>query len=95
MMLLPEATKRHWCALTMTLIDGTAATALVHPELEALRRGNEAARALPLLDAIAAGQGGRVLVPYLGHAALAIEVTQAAHPALSSTVNRSKTMGDV
>jgi hypothetical protein len=95
MMLLPEATKRHCCALTMALIDGAAPTAMTHPELETLRRGNEAARALPLLDAIAAGQGGRVLVPYLGHAALAIEVTQAPDRALSSIVNRSKTMGDV
>lgn len=94
MMLLPEATNGHCCALHMAVIDRAPETDMAHPELETLRRGNPTARALPLLTAIATGKGGRVLLPYVGHSTLAIEVTEAHRQVSPSPLNRSKAMDD-
>lgn len=44
------------------------------PQLEALRRAVPAARSLPLLDLLATGKSGRVVVDYLEPSNLAIEV---------------------
>jgi hypothetical protein len=43
------------------------------PGLEALRRGNPAARSLPLISLLAGGSGGRLLLN-LSHGALAVDV---------------------
>jgi hypothetical protein len=94
MMLLPEATNGDCCALQMAVIDRAPESDMKHPELETLRRGNAAARVLPLLTAIATGEGGRVLLPYVGHSTLAIEVTEARRRVFSFPLNRSKAMGD-
>ena len=46
-------------------------------ELESLRTGNPAARALPLLEAIARQEARRVVLPYLPDTRLAVEVRPA------------------
>jgi hypothetical protein len=58
--------------LSLAFADGEASV-LDHPELERIRLGNPAARALPLLQAIAIGEQARVCIPYLGRQ-LRIEV---------------------
>lgn len=94
MMLMPDATNGHCCALDMTVIGQGPETDVNHRELETLRRGNAAARALPLLVAVARGKGGSVLLPYVGHSMLAVEVTEAPRQVFSSPLNRSEAMGD-
>jgi hypothetical protein len=85
--LTPEAASGNCCTLASAVTAQAPETRMSHPELEALRRGNPAARALPLLAAIATGTSGRVLLPYVGPSSLAIDVTgvhrQALRPALS------------
>ena len=51
-----------------------AATTLANAPLEALRRAIPAARALPLLERIARGEAGRVVIEYLDDLALELEV---------------------
>jgi hypothetical protein len=51
-----------------------ADSVLPDPALEALRTGNPAARALPLLDALANTRGGRILLPYVGGRRLEVEL---------------------
>jgi hypothetical protein len=87
MALTPAATASSpRCALTTAVVTAAPDTTMRHPDLEMLRLGNAAARALPLLAAIAAGNGGRVLLPYVGQSSLAIEVTGALHPVFSSAL---------
>lgn len=50
------------------------ATPLAAPELEALRIGNPAARALPLLAMLAARQSGRIVLDYLPDTRLQVDV---------------------
>ena len=50
--------------LSLTLGDAEASV-LQHPQLEQIRLGNPAARALPLLQAIAVGKATRLSIPYL------------------------------
>ena len=50
--------------LNLDLGDGEP-TILDNPELERIRLGNPAARALPLLQAIAEGAASRIFIPYL------------------------------
>jgi hypothetical protein len=52
-----------------------APTALSSATLEAVRAGIPSARALPLLELVARGEPGRVVLEYLDGAGLAIEVT--------------------
>ena len=47
---------------------------LQDPSLEALRLGNPAARALPLLAALANASGGKILLPYIGGRCLEIQL---------------------
>lgn len=51
--------------LQIQLTRQRAETRLADPGLEALRLNNPAARALPLMRLIAAGESGRVVLPYL------------------------------
>ncbi|MDN5869325.1 MAG: beta-ketoacyl synthase chain length factor [Nitrococcus sp.] len=64
-------------ALSLTPIDRTATQTSCDPALEPLRAGNPAARALPLLQLLARGVAGRVVLPYLPQSMLAVDVTQA------------------
>lgn len=50
-------------------------TTLESPELEALRANNPAARALPLLEAIATGRAASVVIDYLPETRVRIDVT--------------------
>ena len=54
-------------------------------DLEALRQGNPAARALPLLAALAAGRGGRLHLPYLDDLSLTLELTPCSTNPLSAS----------
>ncbi len=54
--------------------DGAAETRLADPDLEALRRGNPAAHALPLLALLARRESGRVALPYVTDSMLGLEV---------------------
>ena len=51
-----------------------AATKMESPELEALRISIPAARSLPLLERLAMGRSGTVVLDYLERARLAVEV---------------------
>lgn len=48
------------------------------PSLEALRKSTPSARGLPLLEALASGARGRVIIDYLGDCALAVDVVDVA-----------------
>jgi len=52
------------------------ATRLDRPELEALRASIPAARSLPLLEPLAMARAGTVVLDYLDHARLAVEITR-------------------
>ncbi|MGH8479254.1 MAG: beta-ketoacyl synthase chain length factor [Gammaproteobacteria bacterium] len=53
----------------------TPVTRLSDPSLDALRRGNPAARGLPLLAAVARGAAERVVFEYLGDRHLAVRIS--------------------
>ncbi|MGA7965504.1 MAG: beta-ketoacyl synthase chain length factor [Gammaproteobacteria bacterium] len=59
-------------SLELSLEDGGVESTLGDAELEKLRAGNPAARALPLLERLAHGTPGRVCLPYIGHTRLTI-----------------------
>lgn len=74
--LSPSPTPRTRARLALTLEEGRVReTAMSDPALEALRVGNPAGRALPLLEVLAQGHGGRVLLEGTGADHLAIAVT--------------------
>jgi hypothetical protein len=61
LVLTPRRTERVLASLTLTTTDAVSpATTMMDPELERLRLGNPAARALPLLAAIARGDAGTI-----------------------------------
>lgn len=62
--------------LTLELCRGATQTALVPPDLEALRIGNPAARALPLLEAVARRRAGTVILPHLPGRQLAVRLAR-------------------
>jgi hypothetical protein len=68
MVLSPRPTPRSALGISMT-IDASQATRLDDPALEALRLAVPTARALPLMQAIARGQPGTVVIEYLEPAA--------------------------
>ncbi|MDP3585904.1 MAG: beta-ketoacyl synthase chain length factor [Thiobacillus sp.] len=71
--LMPERSAHSLARIELSLVDAESA-ALAEPELEALRRAIPAARGLPLLQAIACGAGGRVVLDYLAPLSLAVEI---------------------
>jgi len=71
--LAPEARARALAKLTAALTDG-GAERMSEPQLEAMRACIPAARSLPLLRQLAQARGGRVILDYLPHARLALEV---------------------
>jgi hypothetical protein len=66
-------------ANTLARIDArltdTPATVLAAPEFEQMRLGNPAARALPLLDALAAQRTASVVLDYLQDVQLELDIT--------------------
>lgn len=69
-----SATRTDWPRLALAHIPATAETALTDPALEALRRGNPAARGLSLLQAMAL-RGGAVHLPAVAGASLRATVS--------------------
>jgi hypothetical protein len=65
--------------LQISLEPGTeSGTLMSHPELEIMRSGNPAARALPLLQAVAGGQAQRIVLGW-GDNSLIIELSHENH----------------
>ncbi|WP_427915072.1 beta-ketoacyl synthase chain length factor [Ramlibacter sp. MMS24-I3-19] len=73
MVLRPEKTARTLCSLSLALGDA-APTVLSQPELEQLRTSVPAARSLPLMRALARGDGGSVVIDYLDDLSLRVDV---------------------
>lgn len=76
LVLSPDPTPRSLAALDVQLGDQAQETPLDPAALEALRTGNPAARALPLLRTLACGEGGHVVLPYVDGVALTLGVTR-------------------
>jgi len=71
--LMPERSAQSLARIEVSL-DDAAPDALADPELEALRCAIPSARGLPLLQAVARGEGGRVVLDYLAPLRLAVEI---------------------
>jgi hypothetical protein len=75
MALTAKRTKRCRCAMRLAIVPEQPETRMAHPALEGVRLGNPAARALPILHAIATGAPGRVILPAsIEQSSLAIEI---------------------
>ncbi|HDR9200351.1 3-oxoacyl-ACP synthase [Burkholderia vietnamiensis] len=72
----PQPSERTLARIDVALTDA-AATPLALPALEALRAGIPAARALPLLDALAARRAARVVLDYLDDTRVQVDVAPA------------------
>ena len=73
LVLAPGATERALARIDVQLTDAPATT-LANAGFEALRTGNPAARALPLLDALAARRPARVVLDYLPDTRVQVDV---------------------
>jgi hypothetical protein len=73
LVLTQEASAASSACLTLELVKDQEETVLDHAGLEALRRDNPAARALPLLKALAEGATARLVLPYLPGRQLLVE----------------------
>ncbi|WP_179401262.1 beta-ketoacyl synthase chain length factor [Burkholderia guangdongensis] len=73
LVLAPDAGPTALARIDAHLTDAPATT-LASPELDALRRGNPAARALPLLAALAARRSSSVVLDYLADTRVRIDV---------------------
>jgi len=73
LVLAPNARGTPLAKLTAMLTD-SCADRMSEPQLEAMRASIPAARSLPLLRALARHESGRVILDYLRHTRLAIEV---------------------
>jgi hypothetical protein len=80
MVIAPQPTVATLAGLSVGFRQGTVAeTPLDDPALEALRSGVPAARALPLLAAVACGDAREIVIPYVAGNGIAISVTPVAH----------------
>ncbi len=76
MLLSPERSARSLCELDIALVaNSVSATKLPQPDLEAIRAGVPAGRALPLLAAIAAKSMATIVLDYMGANALQIQMS--------------------
>jgi hypothetical protein len=76
----PERTAQTLASLSVALRRPPAhETVLEDRSLEALRVGVPAARGLPLLVALARGDAGEILIPYVADGAVAVHVAPVAH----------------
>ncbi len=71
--LMPDRSAHSLARIEVSLADGDA-DRLAEPQLEALRRAIPCARGLPLLQAVARGTDGRVVLDYLAPLRLAVEI---------------------
>lgn len=71
MLLTREA---HGFELEITLADSGAESRLADESLESARLGNPAARSLPLMQLLASGQAGEVMLPYMNRQLLKVQV---------------------
>lgn len=71
--LMPERSAQSLARIELSLADA-APDVLAAPAFEALRCAIPCARGLPLLQAIARGEGGRVVLDYLAPLSLAVEI---------------------
>jgi hypothetical protein len=77
-----DAASRSVAAVDIELTDDTGDISVMrNPNLETLRTGNPAARALILLEALALGKRGRLKVPYLDDTAVLLTVETIARQA--------------
>ena len=74
LVLAPEAGARTLARIDVALTDAPATTP-AHAELEALWRGNAAARALPLLEALATPRAASVVLDYLPDTRVQVNIT--------------------
>jgi len=74
LVLAPEASARTLARIEVELTDAPATT-LASAELETLRRGNPAARVLPLLEALATQRAQSVVLDYLPDTRLQVAIT--------------------
>jgi hypothetical protein len=80
LVLAPAPTPAAFASIDLALEPGAAAASnLVSPDLEALRRGTPAARSLPLLSALAGLVEASVVIDYLGDMALRLIVRPVRH----------------
>ncbi|VWC43105.1 3-oxoacyl-ACP synthase [Burkholderia seminalis] len=73
LVLAPDERERALARIDVRLTDAPATT-LAHAQLDALRAGNPAARALPLLDALATRRSTRVVLDYLDDTRVQIDI---------------------
>lgn len=73
LVLAPEPGTHTLARIDVALTDAPATT-LAHAELESLRCGNPAARALPLLEALANQRAARVVLDYLPNTRLQVDI---------------------
>ncbi|MBN3793105.1 beta-ketoacyl synthase chain length factor, partial [Burkholderia sp. Ac-20353] len=73
LVLAPDPGAAALARIDVQLTDAPATT-LASPELEALRTGNPAARALPLLDALAARRSTSVVLDYLADTRVRVDI---------------------
>lgn len=73
LLLTPEKGARCLARIETTLT-AAACDSMAESQLEALRRAIPAARALPLLQLLAAGHGGRTILEYLDGSQIAVQV---------------------
>jgi len=71
--LLPQQGPHSLARLQVELVEA-AAESMKNPDLEALRRQIPSARGLPLLQALASGHAGRVILEYLEPLSLAVTI---------------------
>ncbi|MGU7817005.1 beta-ketoacyl synthase chain length factor [Burkholderia sp. AW49-1] len=76
LVLAPGASERTLARIDVQLTDAPATT-LANPELDALRTGNPAARALPLLGALAARRTASVVLDYLEDTRVQVDIASA------------------
>ncbi|HDR8868110.1 3-oxoacyl-ACP synthase [Burkholderia territorii] len=73
LVLAPDASERTLARIDVQLTDAPATT-LANPELDALRTANPAARALPLLDALATRRSTSVVLDYLDDTRVQVDI---------------------
>jgi Beta-ketoacyl synthase, N-terminal domain len=78
LVLTPQAGERTLARIEVGLTDAPS-TLLALPPLEAIRRSNPAARALPLLEALATRRSASVVLDYLEDVRLGVQV-EMSHP---------------
>ena len=75
MVIVPEPSDRAMASVTLSIeARNDAPTAMTIEPRETIRRGNPAARSLPLLEAIARGSDSRIVLDYLGDRSVTLAI---------------------